>query len=243
MLRLPEKTPLPQTVSRLLEDKNSKRLIKIFRGRKAGRNACGTNESLAAWTSDYAALSLDRERTPLSRGLVRTWFDRPVAVWLSKTVRPGKRRPWAYRCHIVGPAFTAMRSLAREKNPENEIACAWQLAARGSWTKTEEILPVPEKIPGGPLELHLDHPQSSMKETEAFPDRKIRGKSKNSIPPLKLRYGIERFNFKGLWADSVFCVLPGFSHYNYKIDRNGKVWNHLKEMGMKKTAERQKNIE
>ena len=85
------------------------------------------------------------------------WFDRPAAVWLSQDGKTWKTEAWAYRCHIVGPAFTAMRSLAREKNPENEIACAWQLTAEG-WTKTEEILPVPEKIPGGPLELHLDHP-------------------------------------------------------------------------------------
>lgn len=80
-----------------------------------------------------------------------------AAVWLSQDGKTWKTEAWAYRCHIVGPAFTAMRSLAQEKNPENEIACAWQLAAEG-WTKTEEILPVPEKIPGGPLELHLDHP-------------------------------------------------------------------------------------
>ncbi|EDO63171.1 hypothetical protein CLOLEP_00025 [[Clostridium] leptum DSM 753] len=38
----------------------------------------------------------------------------------------------------------------------------------------------------------------------------------------------------------MFC--PGL-YYNYKIDRNGKGLEPAKEMGMKKTAERQKNIE
>lgn len=153
MLRLPEKTPLPQTVSRLLEDKNSKRLIQV-----PGEIHAFLCQSLTSLDGSTLLLSLDRERTPLGRGLVRSlWFDRPAAVWLSQDGKTWKTEAWAYRCHIVGPAFTAMRSLAREKNPENEIACAWQLAAEG-WTKTEEILPVPEKIPGGPLELHLDHP-------------------------------------------------------------------------------------
>ena len=157
MLRLPEKTPLPQTVSRLLEDKNSKRLIQVP-GEKPGEMHAFLCQSLTSLDGSTLLLSLARERTPLGRGLVRSlWFDRPVAVWLSQDGKTWKTEAWAYRCHIVGPAFTTMRSLAREKNPENEIACAWQLAAEG-WTKTEEILPVPEKIPGGPLELHLDHP-------------------------------------------------------------------------------------
>ena len=93
MLRLPEKTPLPQTVSRLLEDKNSKRLIQVP-GEKPGEMHAFLCQSLTSLDGSTLLLSLDRERTPLGRGLVRSlWFDRPAASGSAKTVRPGKRRP------------------------------------------------------------------------------------------------------------------------------------------------------
>ena len=111
MPRLPEKTPLPQTVSRLLEDKNSKRLIQVP-GEKPGEIHAFLCQSLTSLDGSTLLLSLDRERTPLGRGLVRSlWFDRPAAVWLSQDGKTWKTEAWAYRCHIVGPAFTAMRSL------------------------------------------------------------------------------------------------------------------------------------
>ena len=69
MLRLPEKTPLPQTVSRLLEDKNSKRLIQVP-GEKPGEIHAFLCQSLTSLDGSTLLLSLDRERTPLGRG----WF-------------------------------------------------------------------------------------------------------------------------------------------------------------------------
>lgn len=169
MLRLPEKMPLPEKICRLLADRKS---IKLLQSPGEEPNVTHTFlcQSLTSLDGSTLVLSLDRERTPLGRGLVRgLWFDRPFTVWICQDDEIWQAEAWAYRCHIVGPLFAKMRSLAQEENPENEIACAWQLAV-GIWEKAKDSPPVPERIPEGIPDLHLDHPWLHG-ETEKIPER------------------------------------------------------------------------
>lgn len=157
MLRLPENSPLPERILRLLTDEKALRLLQTP-GKEKGELHTFLCPSLASLDGSTLMLSLDQERTELGRGLVRSlWYDLPIAVWLSLDGVTLKAETRAYRCHIVGPNFLKMRSLAQKENPMEEIACAWQLLPE-TWRETKEKLPAFEIISPRPMEPHLDHP-------------------------------------------------------------------------------------
>lgn len=157
MLRLPKQTPLPEKAVKLLAAEPCRKLLQVPGG-EDGENPAFLCQSLTNLDGAALMLSLDREHTGLGRGLVRSlWFDRPITVWLCQGQLSLRAQAWAYRCHIVGPAFRQMRALAQEQNPMEDIACAWQLLPE-EWVQTNQTPPSPQGLSAGPAELHLDHP-------------------------------------------------------------------------------------
>lgn len=157
MLRSPNKTPLAPQLTQLLAADGCQKLLQVP---ASAEGECPTFlcPSLTSLDGITLALSLDHERSDLSRGLVRgLWFDQPLTLWLCGGGEVLRANVWAYRCHIVGPVLTGMLALARRQDPTGDIACAWQLVVQ-DWEMTDQCPPRPQPLPDGPPELHFDNP-------------------------------------------------------------------------------------
>jgi len=114
--------------------------------------------SLSSPDGKVLALALLEEHTDFGRALVDAlWFSHPVRV----TLCLGKRRlgftARVYRCHIAGPLFLKKLLEVRARNPEGDMASAWELRFvkeenAGSISGAKE--PEASKL----CEWHLDHP-------------------------------------------------------------------------------------
>jgi hypothetical protein len=119
---------------------------------------CFRCSTLTRIKENICALALEEEHTDLGRALVDAlWFSHPIYLtWIGEQ----GHKDWkaeVYRCHIAGPLFKKKLLEVRSRDPERDMASAWEihlLESVGNMEISEARDPDRAKAP----ERHLDHP-------------------------------------------------------------------------------------
>lgn len=147
---------LPRELIELLKDPDSVKVLSTTDGEGAPHAV--VKGSLTTLDERTLALAEGLDSSTSNKNLVRSiWFDRPVAVSVTKGGASYQVKGKPYRCLITGPVFKEFLRKARERRgPDADIAAVWIITPHEVRNESPGIRREEEELRRPFFNRHLD---------------------------------------------------------------------------------------